>query len=114
MRAEARNDNITAPESKPMENVITVRITAATTLAPVAQKVQADASGGSFPVTFPPCAKWLGQAISVANVGTGNLVTWRLNDDDSADELTADGVLVRRNAGAIAPGQIVTLIATEA
>lgn len=98
-------------KTNPMKNIIT----AATTLAPVAQKIEADASGGSFTVTFPPCAKWLGQAISVANVGTSNLVTWRMSDKDTAAEVAADGTLVpRETRGTILPGQMLTLIATEA
>lgn len=85
-------------------------ITAATILAPGKQKVEADASGGSFTVTFSPCDKWIGTVITIINVGTSNLVTWRMSDGDTAEIGGTDGEAA---SGTLAPGDRLTMIATE-
>ena len=78
----------------------TVQVSSHTTLQPVSQNVEADATSGPFTIVLPAFADWLGQDISITKVDAGaNAVTWQTNSPtDVVVGLGTTGTLTEQGA----------------
>ena len=91
---------------------LVVQVSSATTLAPVPQTCEADATSGAFTVTLPLAAEWLGQDITIVKVdATANAVTWQAS---TGDTYLLEGVGSVSSGTLTAAGQPITITATQA
>jgi hypothetical protein len=86
-----------------------VSVTASTTLQPVPQNVEADATSGAFTVTLPPFSEWIGDDINLTKTdATANPVNWQTSS--SGDVVVGVGT----SGSLTAQGQGITITATQA
>lgn len=78
----------------------TVQVSSNTTLQPLSQNVEADATAGAFTIVLPPFADWVGQDISITKVDAGaNAVTWQTSStSDVVVGLGTTGTLTEQGA----------------
>jgi len=95
---------------------VTVNLTSSSSstalaLLPIPQNVVADGSGGSYTITLPPFAQWLGQTINIcredATFNSANTIT--VQTSSSADTMAGYGT----TATLTAQGQVLSITATN-